>query len=169
MKKSGLLLAISSLPSQFGIGDLGKSAYEFIDIIKQANTKIWQVLPLTPLGFGNSPYQSSSSFAGDEIYISLEKLVDYGLLEKSSLKSLNVNSDKVKYELVRNFKDKYLEEAFSNFQSSKDKFEQEYNNFIAQNSWVKNYAILKLLERLIITKLGIFGRKNIKTGSKIKL
>ncbi|MEY8765135.1 MULTISPECIES: 4-alpha-glucanotransferase [Francisella] len=147
MKKSGLLLAISSLPSQFGIGDLGKSAYEFVDIIKQANTKIWQVLPLTPLGFGNSPYQSSSSFAGDEIYISLEKLADYGLLEESSLKSLNVNSDKVEYELVRNFKDKYLEEAFSNFQSSKDKFEQEYNNFIAQNSWVKNYAFFKAFRK----------------------
>lgn len=147
MKKSGLLLAISSLPSQFGIGDLGKSAYEFVDIIKQANTKIWQVLPLTPLGFGNSPYQSSSSFAGDEIYISLEKLADYGLLEESSLKSLNVNSDKVEYELVRNFKDKYLEEAFSNFQSSKDKFEQEYNNFIAQNNWVKNYAIFKAFRK----------------------
>ncbi|QWU99775.1 4-alpha-glucanotransferase [Francisella salimarina] len=147
MKKSGLLLAISSLPSQFGIGDLGKSAYEFVDIIKQANIKIWQVLPLTPLGYGNSPYQSSSSFAGDEIYISLEKLADYGLLEESSLKSLNVNSDKVEYELVRNFKDKYLEEAFSNFQSSKDKFEQEYNNFIAQNSWVKNYAIFKAFRK----------------------
>lgn len=147
MKKSGLLLAISSLPSQFGIGDLGKSAYEFVDILKQANTKIWQVLPLTPLGFGNSPYQSSSSFAGDEIYISLEKLADYGLLEQSSLKSLNVNSDKVEYELVRNFKDNYLEEAFSNFQSSKDKFEQEYNNFIAQNSWVKNYAIFKAFRK----------------------
>ncbi|AJI53172.1 4-alpha-glucanotransferase [Francisella philomiragia] len=147
MKKSGLLLAIASLPSQFGIGDLGKSAYEFVDVLKQANTKIWQVLPLTPLGFGNSPYQSSSSFAGDEIYISLERLADYGLLEESSLKSLNVNSDKVEYELVRNFKDKYLEEAFSNFQSSKDKFEQEYNDFIAQNSWVKNYAIFKAFRK----------------------
>ncbi|AEB28335.1 4-alpha-glucanotransferase [Francisella hispaniensis] len=147
MRKAGLLLAISSLPSQFGIGDLGKSAYEFVDIIKQANTKIWQVLPLTPLGFGNSPYQSSSSFAGDEIYISLEKLADYGLLEESSLKKLNVNSDKVEYELVRNFKDKYLEEAFSNFQSSKDKFEQEYNDFITQNSWVKNYAIFKAFRK----------------------
>ncbi|GMN90038.1 4-alpha-glucanotransferase [Francisella sciaenopsi] len=147
MKKSGLLLAISSLPSQFGIGDLGKSAYEFVDILKQANTKIWQVLPLTPLGFGNSPYQSSSSFAGDEIYISLEKLADYGLLEESSLKNLNANSNKVEYELVRNFKDKYLEEAFSNFQSSKDKFEQEYNDFIAQNTWVKNYAIFKAFRK----------------------
>ncbi|MBY7735209.1 4-alpha-glucanotransferase [Francisella philomiragia] len=147
MKKSGLLLAISSLPSQFGIGDLGKSAYEFVDILKQASTKIWQVLPLTPLGFGNSPYQSSSSFAGDEIYISLEKLADYGLLEESSLKSLNVNSNKVEYELVRNFKDKYLEEAFSNFQNSKDKFEQEYNDFIAQNSWIRNYAIFKAFRK----------------------
>ncbi|MBK2028747.1 4-alpha-glucanotransferase [Francisella noatunensis] len=147
MRKSGLLLAISSLPSQFGIGDLGKSAYEFVDILKQANTKIWQVLPLTPLGFGNSPYQSSSSFAGDEIYISLEKLADYGLLEESSLKNLNANFDKVEYELVRNFKDNYLEEAFSNFQSSKDKFEQEYNDFIAQNSWVKNYAIFKAFKK----------------------
>lgn len=88
MTKAGLLLAISSLPSRFGIGDLGKSAYEFVDILKQAGTRIWQVLPLTPLGFGNSPYQSSSSFAGDEIYISLEKLADYGLLEEASLKKL---------------------------------------------------------------------------------
>lgn len=68
MKKAGLLLDISSLPSQFGIGDLGESTYEFVDIFKQTDTKIWQVLLLTPLGFGNSPHQSSSSFAGDEIY-----------------------------------------------------------------------------------------------------
>ncbi|AJI73100.1 hypothetical protein FTDG_00097 [Francisella tularensis subsp. novicida GA99-3548] len=148
MTKAGLLLAISSLPSRFGIGDLGKSAYEFVDILKQAGTRIWQVLPLTPLGFGNSPYQSSSSFAGDEIYISLEKLADYGLLEGSSLKKLNANSKKVEYELVRNFKDNYLEEAFSNFQSSKDKFEQEYNDFINQNSWVKNYAIFKAFRKV---------------------
>ncbi|MBK2110392.1 4-alpha-glucanotransferase [Francisella tularensis] len=147
MTKAGLLLAISSLPSQHGIGDLGKSAYEFVDILKQAGTRIWQVLPLTPLGFGNSPYQSSSSFAGDEIYISLEKLADYGLLEESSLKKLNANSKKVEYELVRNFKDNYLEEAFNNFQSSKDKFGQEYNDFITQNSWVKNYAIFKAFRK----------------------
>ncbi|MBK2267874.1 4-alpha-glucanotransferase [Francisella philomiragia] len=147
MKKSGLLLAISSLPSQFGIGDLGENAYEFINILKQKNINIWQVLPLTPLGYGNSPYQASSSFAGDEIYISLEKLVDYGLLEKSSLKNLNANFDKVEYELVRDFKDEYLEKAFSNFQSSKAKFEQEYNNFIAQNTWVKNYAIFKAFRK----------------------
>ncbi|ORU23740.1 4-alpha-glucanotransferase, partial [Francisella tularensis subsp. holarctica] len=148
MRKAGLLLAISSLPSWFGIGDLGKSAYEFVDILKQASIRIWQVLPLTTLGFGNSPYQSSSSFAGDEIYISLEKLADYGLLEESSLKKLNANSKKVEYELVRNFKDNYLEEAFSNFQSSKDKFEQEYNDFITQNSWVKNYAIFKAFRKV---------------------
>lgn len=148
MRKAGLLLAISSLPSWFGIGDLGKSAYEFVDILKQASIRIWQVLPLTTLGFGNSPYQSSSSFAGDEIYISLEKLADYGLLEESSLKKLNANSKKVEYELVRNFKDNYLEEAFSNFQSSKDKFEQEYSDFITQNSWVKNYAIFKAFRKV---------------------
>ncbi|AEB27453.1 4-alpha-glucanotransferase (amylomaltase) [Francisella cf. novicida Fx1] len=148
MTKAGLLLAISSLPSRFGIGDLGKSAYEFVDILKQAGTRIWQVLPLTPLGFGNSPYQSSSSFAGDEIYISLEKLADYGLLEEASLKKLNANSKKVEYELVRNFKDNYLEEAFNNFQSSKDKFGQEYNDFITQNSWVKNYAIFKAFRKV---------------------
>ncbi|MDE5023058.1 4-alpha-glucanotransferase, partial [Francisella tularensis subsp. holarctica] len=77
------------------------------------------------LGFGNYPYQSSSSFAGDEIYISIEKLADDGLLEESSLKKLNANSKKLEYELVSNFKDNYLEEALSNFQRSKDKLEQE--------------------------------------------
>ena len=147
MKKAGILLAVSSLPSQHGIGDLGKSAYEFVDVLKQKNINIWQVLPLTPLGYGNSPYQARSSFAGDEIYISLEKLAGYGLLEKSTLENLNANSDNVEYELVRDFKDKYLEQAFSNFQNSKAKFEQEYNHFIAENSWVKNYAIFKAFRK----------------------
>ena len=115
MEKTGVLLAISSLPSHFGIGDLGKNAYKFVDILKQANIKIWQVLPLTPLGYGNSPYQSSSSFAGDEIYIAIDSLVEIGLLGESDIKYCNADSDKVDYEAVRLHKDKLLQKAFENF------------------------------------------------------
>ena len=66
MRSSGILMALSSLPSDQGIGDLYESAYEFIDILKEANVKIWQLLPLNPVGYGNSPYQPYSSYAGDE-------------------------------------------------------------------------------------------------------
>ncbi|AXH30718.1 MULTISPECIES: 4-alpha-glucanotransferase [Francisella] len=144
MKKTGLLLAISSLPSQFGIGDLGKTAYEFVDILKQANIKIWQVLPLTPLGYGNSPYQSSSSFAGDEIYIAIDKLVEIELLDTVSLKDFNSNTDVVKYDIVRDYKSQLLQQAFENFNKSQNtELKSDYQKFIAQNGWVKNYAIFK--------------------------
>ena len=87
MRTNGILMAISSLPSKYGIGDFGKSAYEFVDLIKRANIKIWQMLPLNPTGFGNSPYQSTCGFALDPIYIDLEQLEKEGLIK--SLKPFN--------------------------------------------------------------------------------
>ena len=80
MKTAGVLLGIASLPSAYGVGDFGHEAFKFVNILAEMQVKIWQVLPLNPLGFGNSPYQPYSSFAGDELYISLDKLVDDGLL-----------------------------------------------------------------------------------------
>ena len=68
-RKAGLLLAVSSLPGTFGIGDLGQDAFDFVDKLSQTNAKYWQILPLNPVGYGNSPYQTYSAFAGDEIYI----------------------------------------------------------------------------------------------------
>ena len=71
MRRAGILTAISSLPSNYGIGDLGKEAYEFIDILVESGFKVWQILPINPVGYGNSPYQPYSSYAGDDIYIYL--------------------------------------------------------------------------------------------------
>ena len=95
MRKAGILLAVCSLPSKHGIGDFGPSAFEWVDLLKESNVKIWQILPLNPLGYGNSPYQPYSSYAMDDLYNSLEVLkkekliknskLDYDLLEKEIL------------------------------------------------------------------------------------
>lgn len=80
MRESGILLPISSLPSRFGIGSFSKEAFEFIDFLKEAGQSYWQVLPFGPTGFGNSPYQSFSTFAGNPYFISLDGLIEDGLL-----------------------------------------------------------------------------------------
>ena len=82
MRKSGVLLPVSSIPSKYGIGTFSKQAYEFIDMLAQAGQRYWQILPLGPTGYGDSPYQSFSTFAGNPYYIDLETLVEEGLLTK---------------------------------------------------------------------------------------
>src|SRR6267154_3274875 len=84
-RSSGILLHITSLPGRFGIGDLGPSAYEFADFLASAGQKLWQVLPLNPTGYADSPYQCFSAFAGNPLLLSLERLCDQGLLQKADL------------------------------------------------------------------------------------
>ena len=133
MRKAGILLAVCSLPSKHGIGDFGPSAFEWVDLLKESNVKIWQILPLNPLGYGNSPYQPYSSYAMDDLYISLEVLKKEKLIKKCP--SFNARKDAVDYEAVRLFKKPYLEEAFSNFVPNKD-----YEDFV-NLGWVKRYAM----------------------------
>ena len=140
MKSNGILLGISSLPSKYGIGDFGENAYKFIDLIKEAGVKIWQILPLNPLGFGNSPYQSVCSNAIDPIYIDLEDLEKQELI--NDLKPLNANSNKVDYKKVREFKNKYLKEAFEKQEDTK---KQAFKDFVKENSWVVAYAKFSIL------------------------
>lgn len=80
MRSSGILLHISSLPSQHGIGSMGKEAFAFIDFLKNSHQRFWQILPVNPTGFGNSPYQSPCAFAGNTLLIDLEQLISDGLL-----------------------------------------------------------------------------------------
>ena len=82
MRKSGILMHISSLPGPYGIGSMGKSAYAFVDFLREAGQAFWQILPLNPLGYGNSPYQPNSSYAMDDLYISLDLLAEKGLIRK---------------------------------------------------------------------------------------
>lgn len=147
MQKAGILLAISSLPSNFGVGDFGPKAYEFVDILIQMNMKIWQVLPLTPLGFGNSPYQAYSSFAGDDLYISIDKLVSDGLLMPNQAKILNRISSTVDYETVRAHKRQILDQAFINF-AHNPKLVEELHEFVEKTPWLTNYAVFLTLKKI---------------------
>lgn len=139
MRKSGILMPISSLPSNTGIGDFGENAKKFVDLITSMGFKVWQILPLNPLGFGNSPYQPYSSYAMDECYVSLEKLQAEGLI--SSYSSFNPNSSQVEYEDVRKFKFPYLKEAYNHFIKDED-----YQIF-SEIPWVRRYSVFVALKK----------------------
>ena len=132
MKKAGILMPVASLPSPHYVADFGNAAYRFADMIKQAGFSIWQVLPLNPLGYGNSPYQCYSSKALDECYVSLELLKRDNLIEKLPESTL---TDKIDYALAKSFKRHYLKEAFINFVP-----DAKYRRFCKQR-WVRDYAV----------------------------
>src|SRR5271170_2450966 len=107
-RASGLLLHVTSLPSPYGIGDLGASAFSWIDRLRDAGQGWWQALPLGPTGYGNSPYQSLSSFAGNALLISPDSLISDGLLQTSDAQS-DFSADTVDYDSVIPFKRRLLE------------------------------------------------------------
>ena len=115
-RSSGVLLHVTSLPSVHGIGDLGPSAFSWIDRLYEAGQGWWQALPLGPTGYGNSPYQSLSSFAGNGLLISPEGLISDGLLDASDCAS-HFRSDRVDYDSVIPLKEGLLERAWKRFAS----------------------------------------------------
>lgn len=139
MRETGILMPVSSLPSRTGVGELGSRAYEFIKLLKESGVSIWQILPLNPVGYGNSPYQPYSSFAGDECYISLDLLYKEGLLEELP-QPFHEGESRVDYEGVRAYKEPYLRKAFENFKET-----EEYKEFISQE-WVLEYAVFRALK-----------------------
>lgn len=146
-RKTGILLPISSLPSNQGIGDFGKHTYRLIDAIAKQHIRIWQILPLNPLGYGNSPYQPYSSFAGDELYISVDILADYGLLKQSSIRNFNKFNERVKFDEVRKFKEPYLKKAYKTFLKNFREFEKEYQLFCSTAEWLYPYAVFITLKK----------------------
>lgn len=147
IKRAGSLMPVSSLPSPYGVGDFGITAYEFIEILSAMGMKVWQVLPLNPLGYGNSPYQAYSSFAGDEIYISIDKLVAVGLLDLRDAHPFNSESKSVDYIKVRRHKQPLLQLAFKNFNISKQ-YQDKYKAFITGNEWLNDYAIFLTFKKI---------------------
>lgn len=121
MRDSGILLPVASLPSKYGVGDLGNSCFEWIDLLEKNGVKIWQILPVNPLGYGNSPYQPYSAFAGDELYISLEKLYEEGLLDELP-RPFRQQAQTVEYEKSRCWKEPFLRKAF--LQAEKNRRDQ---------------------------------------------
>ena len=136
---SGILLHPTSLPSKYGIGDLGQAAYDFVDFLEQAGQHLWQVLPLTPTGCGNSPYSSCSVFAGQPLLISPDKLAELGLLKEWELETCPAveNEERVDYDTVTEWKNLILKQAFSRFEE-----DAEYKAFVKKNSgWLTDYAL----------------------------
>ena len=125
-RKAGVLLHITSLPSKYGVGTLGDEAYKFIDWLKEANQSIWQVLPLVPTNYGDSPYQSVSSTALNYYLIDLDILHEKGLLLKKDYQNVifSYNPKRVDYSLLFKEKIEILKKAFNNFDINDNKFKK---------------------------------------------
>jgi len=143
-RNSGIILHITSLPGQEGIGTLGKEAFRFVDFLHETGQKLWQILPLGPVGYGNSPYQCYSAFAGNPMLIDLQLLVDDGLLTEKDFKNRPKFPAKyVDFEKVESWKYPLLKQAFENFQHKKtEKLESEYHHFLKEHTWwLHDYAL----------------------------
>lgn len=137
---AGVLLPVSCLPSDFGIGTFGKEAYKFVDFLKAAGQKYWQVLPLGPTSYGDSPYSSFSAFAGNPYYIDLELLIEEKLLTFQQVKNVDWGNPKaVDYAILYNERFKILRLAYK---KSQHKNQKEYLDFCLENSfWLEDYSL----------------------------
>jgi 4-alpha-glucanotransferase len=143
-RSSGILLHPTSLPGPGGIGTLGKEAFWFVDLLAEMKQKLWQVLPLYPTGFGDSPYQALSAFAGNPLFISLEKLHEEGLLEKKDMDTAKkFPAEFVDFSLVRSNRNLLFRKAFKNFMNYAGTEElKELEAFIKQNSeWLNDFVL----------------------------
>ena len=139
MRTSGILMHISSLPSPGGIGSMGQEAYEFADFLQASGMTIWQVLPVGPTGYGESPYQSSSVFAGNPLLISCERLREEGLLQFTDEEEFQPEDpETVDYESVRKNKDMLLRRCFA---QSAGRLSGQIREFVSMNPWVEDFAL----------------------------
>jgi 4-alpha-glucanotransferase len=135
-RASGILLHPTSLSSPFGIGDLGDEARAFVDFLYEADQTLWQVLPLTPTGYGDSPYQSTSAFAGNTLLIDPRALVAEGLLHANDLSGAVVDSDRVDFVAARSVKSQLLNGAFQNFRDQASTLiTSEFDEFCRHAAW----------------------------------
>lgn len=144
MRQSGILLHLTSLPSKGGIGTMGKEAYEFVDFLSRAGMTIWQVLPVSPTGFGDSPYQSVSAFAGNPLLIDLDRLIEQGFLPRgTALPEEPHDPSKVDYGRVVQEKNALLKQAFDD---SHARVAKELNAFRQRETWVEDYALFSAVK-----------------------
>ncbi|MEW6621545.1 MAG: 4-alpha-glucanotransferase [Bacillota bacterium] len=145
-KSCGVLLHPTSLPSRYGIGDMGREAYDFIDFLKDTKQTLWQILPLGPVGFGESPYQSLSAFAGNPLLISIDLLIEDGFLDSTDIKTGTYSNDsRVNFEKAKKIKGDLFKKAFKRFVIQPKT--TEYYSFIENNSiWLDNYCLFTALK-----------------------
>ena len=141
MRASGMLLPIASLPSKYGIGTFSKSAYDFVDILKAAGQKFWQILPLGPTGYGDSPYQSFSTYAGNPYFIDLDQLVKEGLLSEKECESYDFGTNRRHIDYGKIYKSRFLilQKAYKRCKLEND---PEYKKFLEENEeWLDDYCL----------------------------
>ena len=144
MRKSGILMHISSLPGPYGVGSMGASAYAFVDFLVAAGQSFWQILPLSPTGYGDSPYQSFSTFAGNHYLIDLDTLVNEGLLLGEELEGIDWGADpeRVDFGKLYNERTRLLKLAFSRFEEN-----EEFREFVRDNGeWLEDYALFMAIK-----------------------
>ena len=145
MRKSGILLSISSLPSKYGIGCLDQAAYDFVDQLAAAGQKVWQILPIGPTGYGDSPYQAFSTFAGNPYFISLDALIEKGWLTETECQEAlgDLNERYVDYGALYNKRLPLLKKAY---EKSNIKEEADFRAFCQENDWLADYALFMALK-----------------------
>lgn len=146
MRRSGILMPVSSLPGNYGIGTFSKEAYAFVDFLKASGQKLWQILPLGPTGYGDSPYQAFSTFAGNPYFIDLEALIEEGLLTKEECDALDWggSSEYVDYSNLYQSKFKALRLAFSRVNLVEN---EGFIAFVARNyDWILDYALFMAIK-----------------------
>ncbi len=144
MRESGVLMHITSLPGPCGVGTMGKPAFDFVDFLKKAGQRLWQILPLTPTGYGDSPYQSCSTFAGNHYLIDLQQLVEEGLLKADEISSIRWNDSetKVNFGYLYDHKLAVLRIAFTRFEGG-----EAFESFCRENSsWLSDFALFMALK-----------------------
>lgn len=144
MRESGILMHITSLPGPYGIGTMGKQAYAFVDFLEAAGQSCWQLLPLNPTGFGDSPYQSTSTCAGNPYLIDLDMLVEEGLLAPEEPMAIQWGKDpgRVDFDILYAQRTRLLRKAYSRFVPG-----QDYRNFCRENQrWLPEYCLFMALK-----------------------
>lgn len=148
-RASGILMHPTSLPGRFGIGDFGSKAYEFVDVLAAAGQTYWQIFPLGPTGWGDSPYSSYSAFAGNTLFISPEKLAEDGIIRADDIASPpNFPADRVDYGWVIGWKGTLVASAFESFESgSADEVRNEFDAFTREHGWwLDDYALFRAIK-----------------------
>ena len=147
-RSAGVLLHPSSLPGPFGIGDLGPTAYAWVEALVQARQKWWQILPLGPTGYGDSPYQCFSSFAGNPLLVSPELLREDGLIDDADMSGAHFPAERVDYGSVITFKNRLLARAWENFQRGRGgQLHAALETFVGQQaSWLNDFALYMALK-----------------------
>ena len=144
-RSSGVLMPMSSLPSPYGIGTMGKSAYRFVDFLAAAGQKYWQLLPLGPTSYGDSPYQSFSTFAGNPYFVDLDLLIKDGLLKPSDVKNRDWGADPARVDYGKVYESRFAVLRLA-YARGAERYQQELEAFRQENVWLENYALFMAIK-----------------------